>query len=270
MRHRYSLLSLSAAAAVLIGAGSSAAAPSNTKPQPDLTVDGPWLTQSNGSPHVTSVVLGQPFTACFVVHNIGAAPSGGFQAAADAPGISPSPSRNMSSLAAGASGQTCVGFPTTPGTVAGTYTITARANALSAVAESNETNNTTTFPVLVAAPAAPDLTIQNVWLSPTSSPNTHLPSLSSGQAFSLCFIVANTGNASAGAFMAMASGTGWATLTTPSQAALAQGATRQLCLAFTTTPAAGTRPLTVTVDAGQQVAESHETNNESMMFVSIH
>ncbi len=175
MRHRYSLLSLSAAAAVLIGAGPSAAAPSNTKPQPDLTVDGPWLTQSNGSPHVTSVALGQPFTACFLVHNIGAAASGNFRAAADAPGISPSPYRDMSNLAAGASGQTCAAFPTTPGTGAGTYTITARADALSAVAESNETNNTTTFPVLVAAPAAPPAVARNAAPAPRQAPAEAAP-----------------------------------------------------------------------------------------------
>jgi len=113
---------------------------------PDLTFRAAWLASPDGST-VKSVRRGRPYLACFIVANIGAASSGPFRVAGGGLGIATNPYQDQASLAAGASRQGCLSYPTTPGP--GSYKLGLTADSQNLVHESREDNNDAAIPVVV-------------------------------------------------------------------------------------------------------------------------
>jgi hypothetical protein len=114
---------------------------------PDLTIERTWLALPGSSTHVQAVHNGHPYLACFIVANIGAAPSGPFRVAGGGLGIPTNPYQDHASLAAGASRQGCLNYPTTP--APGSYNLGIMADSLHAVHESREDNNEAVIHVVV-------------------------------------------------------------------------------------------------------------------------
>jgi subtilase family serine protease len=131
-----------------------------------------------------------------------------------------------------------------------TYTITATADKNTAVAESNETNNTASDSITVVK--APDLIIQSLTHAPTNPTIT--------DTITITAIVQNTGARPAGASTLEIKLDSDATPPTYSIPALAAGATHQIERQVNlTTP--GNYQATATADLNDDVAESDETNN---------
>jgi hypothetical protein len=93
------------------------------QPQPDLTFRSAWL-QYRGLPnapplHTNRVPYLHGYGACYVIANVGGAPTGPFRVAGGGLGIATNPYKDEASLAPGASRQDCLDYPTTP--APGTY-----------------------------------------------------------------------------------------------------------------------------------------------------
>ncbi|MCM3875468.1 MAG: hypothetical protein NEA02_03525 [Thermoanaerobaculia bacterium] len=108
--------------------------------KPDLVIRD-WWVLPGGSPAAKSnqVKFGQKYQVCFVVANIGLAPSGPFTVAGGGLGIGSNPTAPELGLAAGATREGCLRYPTTP--PPGTYHLIVTADVPPAVDESNEGNN---------------------------------------------------------------------------------------------------------------------------------
>jgi hypothetical protein len=114
---------------------------------PDLTLRDAWLADPRAGKHLVSVHQGQAYYACFIVANIGSAPSGPFRVAGGGLGLSYSPYQDHASLAPGASRQGCLSYPTTP--PPGSYKLGLEADSQHVVHESNEANNNAVISVTV-------------------------------------------------------------------------------------------------------------------------
>lgn len=114
---------------------------------PDLTFRATWLELPGSNVHVKAVHRGHAYLACFVVANVGSAPSGSFRVAGGGLGLTTSPYQDHASLPTGASRQGCLNYPTTPGS--GSYKLGLEADSLHVVHESNEGNNEAVIPVVV-------------------------------------------------------------------------------------------------------------------------
>jgi hypothetical protein len=114
---------------------------------PDLTFRDAWLADPRAGKHLVTVHQGQAYYACFIVANIGSAPSGPFRVAGGGLGLSYSPFQDQASLTAGASRQGCLRYPTTP--APGSYKLGLTADSLNVVHESRKDNNSATIPVTV-------------------------------------------------------------------------------------------------------------------------
>ncbi len=222
------------------------------RPLPDLTI-------AANSVALAPLALGQSFKICPTVTNIGQAESGPFQLSAGAVGSSPAPVATIANLSAGASQQQCLHYAAAPMT-AGTVTVQVKADALNAVAESNENNNTLSVAVTTVAPPQPDLVITGTVLQPQT--------LTPGQSFQVCPTVKNIGTLASGASQVVGSPLGG---TAPSQVvgALAVGASSQACLNYPTAPASGVTFLTLTADGLNAVTESNETNNTATFGITV-
>jgi hypothetical protein len=113
---------------------------------PDLTIEDAWLALPNGR-RVKGVSVHSAYLACFLVANIGAAPSGIFRVQGGGLGIKIGPYQTYGSLGPGATRQGCLSYPTTP--APGTYNLGLEADSLHVVRESNESNNTAVIQVIV-------------------------------------------------------------------------------------------------------------------------
>lgn len=114
----------------------------------------------------------------------------------------------------------------------------------------------------------PDLVIKNAYLRASSS-SAPLDVLIAGQSYLACFTVANQGNDSSGPFRVGGGGLGVATGPYQNQTALADGAVRDGCLNYPTTPGPGNYTLGLTVDLRNTVRESREDNNTYDLRVRV-
>jgi hypothetical protein len=121
--------------------------PTPVLPRPDLVIRSAFLRQVAGGPVVTSVRRGRSYYACFVVANIGVAPSGVFHVGGGGLGVPTPPSQAHASLAAGASRAGCLVYPTTP--APGAYRLGITADSRTVVTERREDNNGATIAVTV-------------------------------------------------------------------------------------------------------------------------
>lgn len=114
----------------------------------------------------------------------------------------------------------------------------------------------------------PDLTIRRAWLQ---DPKTGGPlkAVHVKQAYLACFVVANIGSAASGPFRVAGGGLGIPTNPFQDHASLAPGASRQGCLTYPTTPAAGSYNLGITADSQNVVHESNEGNNDAVIHVTV-
>ena len=113
---------------------------------PDLTFRKTWLSSPAGAP-LSAVPKYRPYLACFTVVNIGTGASGNFRVSGGGLGIPTNPYQDQAGLAAGASRDGCLTYPTTP--APGNYQLGLTADSLHAVTESNEGNNDATIKVTV-------------------------------------------------------------------------------------------------------------------------
>jgi hypothetical protein len=114
---------------------------------PDLTFRDAWLSDPRAGKHLVSIHQGQAYYACFIVANIGSAPSGPFRVSGGGLGLSYSPFQDQASLTAGASRQGCLRYPTTP--APGSYKLGLTADSENVVHESRKDNNSATISVTV-------------------------------------------------------------------------------------------------------------------------
>jgi hypothetical protein len=139
------------AALVLFGLSVAVSAPQAARsqvPRPDLVI-GFLHVQPDILPLVpgNQVKRGKPYLACFVVANIGFAPSGGFRVSGGGLGIPFNPFQNHAGLAPGQSRAGCLKYPTTP--KPGNYNLGLKVDSLNTVVESNEGNNTGVMAITV-------------------------------------------------------------------------------------------------------------------------
>ena len=116
--------------------------------RPDLTIK-EWSVRpklSGGKP-VNEVRVGQKYQVCFVVANIGQAPSGPFIVQGGGLGVASGPSLPQADLAPGATREGCLDYSTTP--ARGTYRLTVTAHAPDTVRDSDESNNSRTETIIV-------------------------------------------------------------------------------------------------------------------------
>lgn len=104
----------------------------------DLIVAKPFFLDGGGKV-VTSVRVGQPYSLCVEVLNVGAGDAGTFKVGGGGLGVPFNPTTPVSSLAAGATTNVCLSYPTTP--AAGSYRVGVSADFTSLVTESDELNN---------------------------------------------------------------------------------------------------------------------------------
>jgi len=104
----------------------------------DLILVKPFLLDEKGNV-VTTVRAGRPYSVCVEALNIGAGDAGLFKIAGGGLGVPFNPSAAVSSLAAGASFNVCLSYPTTPSP--GAYRLGVSADSTGLVTESDETNN---------------------------------------------------------------------------------------------------------------------------------
>lgn len=114
----------------------------------------------------------------------------------------------------------------------------------------------------------PDLVIQNAYLR-TPSSSAPVDVLIVGQSYLACFTVANQGNEASGAFRVGGGGLGVATPPYQNQTALGDGASRDGCLNYPTTPGPGNYTLTLMADSQNSVVESREDNNAHDLRVTV-
>ena len=116
--------------------------------------------------------------------------------------------------------------------------------------------------------ARPDLVIRRAFLraAPGGAP---VSTIRRGQRYWACFEVANVGGAASGGFRVAGGGLGVPTAPYQDHAGLAVGASREGCLAYPTTPAAGTYSLGLSADSRNAVVEAHEDNNGASIRVQI-
>jgi len=217
----------------------------------------PDLTITSLTPGLSTYQTGTTMSITATVKNQGEAASGACYISLSGSGIT-TLAKSLPALAVGAS--TTVTFTPTAPSTAQTLTLTAFADAYSAVTESNESNNTRSTTVSVVAPTYPDLTITA--LTPGSS------TYETGETMRFTATVKNQGKASAGASSISLSGGGISTYvqTVP---ALAAGASTTI--SFTPTAPSTEQPLSVTafVDCNDVVEESNESNNKASASVEI-
>ncbi|MFC4120743.1 CARDB domain-containing protein [Nonomuraea zeae] len=210
---------------------------------PDLTVTS--LTWSPAAPSETSAI-----TLSATVRNAGSAGSPAdsvsFYLAGSLAGTVAVPA-----LAAGATATVTHGLGTRP---AGSYPVSASADADNTVIEQNEDNNafTAASPLVVTEAPGPDLRV----LSITPSP----PNPAAGAAVTFSVAVQNRGSATTGATTVTRLTAGGTTLNT-STAPIAAGATVNVAISGSWTATSGGATLTATADATGVVAETNETNN---------
>ena len=113
-----------------------------------------------------------------------------------------------------------------------------------------------------------DLVFKSAYLRTTES-SAPVRVLTSGQTYLACFTVANQGNDATGPFRVSGGGLGVPTAPYQNHTALADGATREGCLNYPTTPGPGNYTLRLTVDSRNSVTESREDNNTYDLRVSI-
>lgn len=108
--------------------------------KPDLTIKD-WWVRPDARPGAASneVKLHQKYQVCFIVANIGSAPSGPFNVQGGGLGIPTNPMQRHAGLAQGGTPEGCLDYPTTP--PPGTYHLVVTADVPNAVAESSEANN---------------------------------------------------------------------------------------------------------------------------------
>jgi subtilase family serine protease len=135
-------------AAAMVGAMVLATPAEAQVPRPDLVI-GNLRVQPDLFPLFpgNQVKRGKPYLACFVVANIGFAPSGPFRVTGGGLGIPFNPFQNHAGLAPGASRAGCLKYPTTP--KPGNYNLVLKVDSLNTVVESNEGNNTAVMVITV-------------------------------------------------------------------------------------------------------------------------
>lgn len=113
----------------------------------------------------------------------------------------------------------------------------------------------------------PNLIIRRTWLRNTAG--VTVTSVLSGQAYDLCFEVANTGAAAAGAFTVQGGGLGVPVAPSVAIPSLGAGASRVMCLRYARTPGVGTWRVGLTADSGRAVTESSELDNATTVTVVV-
>ena len=114
---------------------------------PDLVIRATWLHTNASITRVSTLHNGTAYFACFIVANIGSAPSGAFRVQGGGLGVSVAPYLDQPGLAPNTSGGGCIYYPNTP--PPGSYSSTITADSLNAVAESHEDNNEAVIRVIV-------------------------------------------------------------------------------------------------------------------------
>lgn len=114
--------------------------------KPDLVIRDWWVVPG-GPKAPNQVKSGQKYQVCFVVANVGAAASGPFKVQGGGLGVPFNPTVDEAGLAAGATRESCLTYPTTP--PPGNYNLGVTADVPPAVDESNEGNNSRTEPIVV-------------------------------------------------------------------------------------------------------------------------
>jgi hypothetical protein len=113
---------------------------------PDLVLRNAYLRTRTSAAHVTTLRRGTAYYACFTAANIGVVNSANFRVGGGGLGVTP-PFQDHAGLAAGASRDGCLTYPTTP--PPGTYRLMLSADSLHAVGEMHEDNNDATLTLTV-------------------------------------------------------------------------------------------------------------------------
>ena len=237
-----------------------------------VQTSGPDLTMTAVTPTASTVNQGAALSVTNTAANQGLVAAGAFKIAyhlstnatyGDADDIALTATRTVSSLGAGASSTATTSLTVPATTPPGAYYVCAMADALSAVSELNETNNTLCSGTTVMVPP-PDLIMSAV--------STTATTLAAGANFTLSNTEKNQGGSSAGsttvAFHLSANATygdgdDVVITQTRSVASLAINGT-SIATTTLTVPAstpAGTYYVCAMGDSGNTVTESDETNN---------
>lgn len=106
----------------------------------DLTIRDWWVRPDAKSGNASNEVkFGQKYQVCFIVANIGLAPSGSFTVQGGGLGVASGPVQHQAGMARGESREGCLDYPATP--PPGAYRLIVTVDGPNAVDESNETNN---------------------------------------------------------------------------------------------------------------------------------
>jgi subtilase family serine protease len=247
----------------------------NTTPQPL-----PDLVMTAVTPNAGTVNAGATLSTANTVKNQGTLSAGSLRIAyhlsanttyGDADDVAITTTRTVASLAAGASNTATTSLAIPPAAPAGAYYVCAMADSLSAVVESNETNNTRCSSTQVTVPP-PDLIVSALSSTATTA--------NAGSSVSLSNSIKNQGGAMAGSFVVAfhlstnaiyGDADDIASTTTRTISSLNVGVTSTATTSVlipSSTPA-GTYYLCAKADNGNAIAESDETNNTRCTVTTI-
>ena len=116
--------------------------------RPDLTFRDAFIRATSTGPRTDTIRRGRQYYVCYTVANIGGALSGSFRVAGGGLGIPTLPFQNHPGLAAGATRNGCLVYPTTP--PPGDYTLGIKVDSANVVTEMREDNNTQNLKIRIA------------------------------------------------------------------------------------------------------------------------
>ncbi|MEW6482616.1 MAG: CARDB domain-containing protein [bacterium] len=173
-----------------------ARAEAKQKPKIDLVIKDLWVKpDANPGNEINEVNSGEKYYVCFIVENIGSAPSGSFVVQGGGLGIPYNPTQNHASLAPGQKREGCLEYPTTPPPKS--YNLGISVDANNAVAESNERNNKSVETIVVLHPKKLEKEAEHV-AEPVGLPDlvvTNIECIPDSLYGKLAFTIANQGNA---------------------------------------------------------------------------
>lgn len=125
--------------AIAVGGLIVAPQPAEVVHKPDLTIRDWWIQPRSPGVKTNEVKAGRKYQVCYVVANVGTAPSGPFVVQGGGLGVASGPTQRQATLAPTETREGCLDYSTTP--PPGTYRLIVAADAPNAVDESNESNN---------------------------------------------------------------------------------------------------------------------------------